>query len=234
MLKKVAAFVFVAMLFSSLFAKDFSQVKAGDKKDSVIKKVGTPSRTFSDGDNEYDIWIDGSKIWLVSFAKGIVDTEPSEIEEMFNALLEMKTAFSALGDAFDSISETVSETKSAVALPVENEDIINKIELTVVECKIYESWSGDNKLGYRIKLKNRSEKEITELEVVTYYRDKEGNIFFEDTVHPVSSYKSTKLKPNYSLFYPESSNSYHPISGIDLEEWDGGKVDFVITSVKTK
>lgn len=235
MKKKSLVFWVLSILISLVYAKDFSQIKKGDSKAVVIKKLGNPARSFLDGESEYDIWIDGDKIWVTSFFKNEVDSEPSEIEDLFTALLELKNAFSGLGELGDmNLTEDVQITEKSEESAKENDDLISKIEVSVVECKIYESWDGTKKLGFRIKLKNRSEKEISEVKVVTYYHDKEGNIFFEDTVYPVSDYSSVVFKPNYSIFYPESSDSYHPIKGIDLDEWDGGKVDFVIESVKVK
>ncbi|MBP5464714.1 MAG: hypothetical protein J6Y13_06040, partial [Treponema sp.] len=125
------------------------------------------------------------------------------------------------------------ESASVTPSPVD-QSLKDKVEITVTECKVFNKDYAPT-AGYRLKVKNRSEKEITKLTIVLYFYDKEGKVFFEDScvlVSPNSYSRPKMIKPNYSFLIPESSSTYCSVSGMDIDEWDEGKYSFEITELE--
>ena len=108
------------------------------------------------------------------------------------------------------------------------------ISVVVETAKIIETMFDGNKAGLRFKLKNNSEMTVTKLRITVYFLDHDGRRFFEDAYLVVNadSWSDPKvLKPNYSLKYPTDSSRYATADGLDLDEWDEGKIVFEVTEI---
>lgn len=237
--------VFLICLISfNLFSIDLSKIKIGDSKASLVKQYGTPFKEIKNGKFEYDVWLDKKDIWLASFEDDKVATEPMLLDDFLNTLLDLSNAFADLGNSFsnwnvddtsnystDAVSSTTKKTESAVKV---DKSLLKSIDITILECKIFNK-SYDPTPGYRLKVKNNSDKEISKLKIVLYFYDKKGKVFFENECTLIDSesyYNPKNLKPNYSTLVPESSSSFRSVSGMDIEEWDEGKVSLEVIELK--
>lgn len=243
-MKRFFSILIICLLSFNLFSVDLSKIKVGDSKASLVKQYGTPFKEIKNGKFEYDVWFDKKDIWLASFEDDKVATQPMLLDEFLNTLLDLSNAFSDLGNSFSdwnvddtsnssisSVSSTSTNTKPEVKI---DKSLLKSIDITVLECKIFNK-SYDPTPGYRLKVKNNSDKEISKLRIVLYFYDKKGKVFFENECTLIDSesyYNPKNLKPNYSTLVPESSSSFRSISGMDIEEWDEGKVSFEVIELK--
>lgn len=212
-----------------IFAQDFSCINEGDTKDFVIKELGNPFSSVKEGKHEYSFWIDDNNIWVITFSNSIVDVKAQKLEDLFTSLLELKDSFS-LDDYFsDNRFFDVDDNEYKI-----EESLIDNIEISILKCCVINK-DYNPKVGYRLKVKNNSNKEITKLVILLYFYDKDGKIFFEEksTLLDNNSYSTPEsLKPNYSVLIPKSSNMIRTVDGIDFEEWDEGKVSFKIIELE--
>ncbi len=243
-MKRLFSILIICLLSFNLFSVDLSKIKIGDSKASLVKQYGTPFKEIKNGKFEYDVWLDKKDIWLASFEDDKVATQPMLLDEFLNTLLDLSNAFSDLGNSFSdwNIEDTTSSSTASESSTTRKSEpdvkidksLLKSIDITVLECKIFNK-SYDPTPGYRLKVKNNSDKEITKLKIVLYFYDKKGKVFFENecTLIDSESYYNTKnLKPNYSTLVPESSSSFRSVSGMDIEEWDEGKVSFEVIELK--
>ena len=243
-MKRLLSIFVICLLSFNLFSVDLSKVKIGDSKSQVIKQFGTPLKEIKNGKFEYDVWADKKDIWMVSLEDGKVATDPCLLEDLLNTFLDISNAFADLGNSFSdwnvedssnvSTSSASSTTKKTEPEVKVDKSLLKSTEITILESTIINK-DYNPKAGYRLKVKNNGNKEITKLKIVLYFYDKKGKIFFEDscTLIDSDSYTGQKiLKPNYSVLIPESSSTYYTAKGIDLDEWDEGKVSFEVVELK--
>lgn len=243
-MKQLFSIFIICLLSFNLFSVDLSKIKIGDSKASLVKQYGTPFKEIKNGKFEYDVWLDKKDMWITSFENDKVATEPVMIEDFLNALLDLSNAFSELGNSFSdwNVADT-SSSSTAAESPTTNKtepdvkidkSLLKSIDITVLECKIFNK-SYDPTPGYRLKVKNNSDKEISKLRIVLYFYDKKGKVFFENECTLIDSesyYNPKNLKPNYSILVPESSSSFRSVSGMDIDEWNEGKVSFEVIELK--
>lgn len=243
-MKRLFSIFIICLLSFNLFSVDLSKIKIGDSKASLVKQYGTPFKEIKNGKFEYDVWVDKKDIWIASFEEDKVATQPMLLDEFLNKLLDISNAFSDLGNSFSdwnvedttssstaSESSTTKKTESDVKI---DKSLLKSIDITVLECKIFNK-SYDPTPGYRLKVKNNSDKEISKLKIVVYFYDKKGKIFFENECTLIDSesyYNPKNLKPNYSILVPESSSSFRSVSDMDIDEWNEGKVSFEVIELK--
>lgn len=243
-MKRFFSILIICLLSSNLFSVDLTTIKIGDSKTSVVKQFGTPFKEIKNGKFEYDVWVDKKDMWFTSFENDKVATEPVMIEDFLNALLDLSNAFSDLGNSFSdwnvddtsksSTATTSSTTKKTEPAEAVDKSILKSVDISILECEIFNK-DYSPKAGYRLKVKNNSNKEITKLKIILYFYDKKGKVFFEDSCTLINSegYSNPKnLKPNYSILIPESSSSFRSVSGMDIDEWDEGKVTFEVVELK--
>ncbi len=227
MLKKYFMFlIFICFCFFNLFAFDFSSIKAGESKTDIISRFGKPIKSIKESRTEFCIWEDSDEIWVISFTNEISDGEALKIEEFFKFFIEFGNIFSELNE-----NEKTLIKKQDMKI---DKTILDEIDINILECRIFNK-NYDPSVGYRLKVKNRSNKEISKLSIVLYFYDKNGEIFFEKKSNLIDSdsYTGAKiLKPNYSILIPESSGMIRTIEGIDIDEWDEGNVSFEIEELK--
>jgi hypothetical protein len=213
----------------NFFAQDFSSIAEGDTKNSVIKKLGDPFTTIKKDEFEYDIWIDKKDIWIISFYNSKVDAKSEKLDDLLTSFLDLKDTLSIIGNVSEENSSKSDEKEIKI-----DKNLIDKIEVTILECKVINK-DFNPEVGYRLKVKNKSDKEISKLVIVLYFYDKSGNVFFEEkaTLLEKNSYSAPEiLKPNYSVLIPKSSGLIRTVDGIDIEEWNEGKVSFEIIELK--
>ena len=243
-MKRLFSIFVICLLSFNLFSVDLSKVKIGDSKSQVIKQFGTPLKEIKNGKFEYDVWTDKKDIWLCSLENEKVATEPMLLDDFLNSLLDLSNAFSALGalnlsDTSDSSTSTVSSSTTSTKTKNESETKVDKSLLKTTEITFLESTiinkDFNPKAGFRLKIKNNGQKEITKLRVIIYFYDKKGKVFFDKEVTLIApdlySFPNI-LKPNYSVMVPESSLIYIVAEGMDIDEWDEGKVSFEVVELK--
>lgn len=231
-MKKLFSVTVISLLLFNLFSVDLSKAKIGDSKASVIKQYGTPFKEIKNGNFEYDVWFDKKDIWMVSFEDEKAVGEPIMFDDFLNSLMELRNSFASFSDSFTNNSNSINtETEQKENI---NRSLLKSIDITITECKIYNKTS-DPTAGYKLKVKNNSDKVITKLRICMYFYDKKGKIFFEDQCTLIDSeryYVPSNLKPNYSILIPEYSSSFYSVDGMDLDEWDEGKVTFEVTELQ--
>ena len=93
------------------------------------------------------------------------------LDDFLNSLLELSNAFSALGDlnfsdTANSSTSSVSSTKAKTETEVKiDKSLLKSIDITVTECKIFNK-SYDPTPGYKLKVKNNSDKLVSKLKIV--------------------------------------------------------------------
>ena len=243
-MKHLFSILIICLLSFNLFSVDLSKIKIGDSKASLVKQYGTPFKEIKNGKFEYDVWVDKKDIWIASFEEDKVATQPMLLDEFLNKLLDISNAFSDLGNSFSewNVADTSSSSTAAESSTTKktepdvkiDKSLLKSIDITVLECKIFNK-SYDPTPGYRLKVKNNSDKEISKLRIVIYFYDKKGKVFFENECTLIDSesyYNPKNLKPNYSTLVPESSSSFRSVSGMDIDEWNEGKVSFEVIELK--
>jgi hypothetical protein len=152
-------------------------------------------------------------------------------------LLNLASAFSNMSS--DGITAPAASTPtSKETLGTQNaqkeQTVKDLLQVDVVDAKIIETWSNERKAGYKLKIKNNSGEIVYGLDITVYFYDKDGKVFFEQTLSPVNSASWTNktiLKPNYSMLYPAGENEYVTADGMDIDEWDEGKIKVEISKV---
>lgn len=243
-MKRFFSILITCLLSFNLFAVDLSKVKIGDSKVQVVKQFGTPLKEIKNGKFEYDVWTDKNDIWMVSFENDKVATDPCLIEDLLNTFLDISNAFSDLGNSLSdwnieassnaTTSSESSSTKKTESAEKVDKSLLKSIDIKILECFIINK-DYNPKAGYRLKVKNNGSKEITKLKIVLYFYDKKGKVFFENncTLIDADSYSGPKnLKPNYSVLIPENTSTFYTAQGMDLDEWDEGKVTFEVIELK--
>lgn len=222
----------VSLLLFNLFSVDLSKIKVGDSKDYVIKQYGTPFNEIKNGKYEYALWLDKKDIWMVSFEDEKLISEPIMLDDFLNSLMDLRNAFDDLADSYTTNPNSyVTETEQKEKI---DKTLLKSIDIKITECKIYNK-TYDSTAGYKLKVKNNSDKIITKLTIVIYFYDKKGKIFYEDQCPLIDSESfsiPSNLKPNYSVIIPEYSSSYYSVKGMDIDEWDEGKVTFEVIELE--
>ena len=108
--------------------------------------------------------------------------------------------------------------------------IQNYLQLFEIEAKIINTFGDEKKPGVRYAIKNLGSEALTEIKVVIYFLDENGNPFFEKAGFPVSeySYDLKILKPNYT--YRMDKDNYNVFDNLG-DEWSG-KVKIEIVDIE--
>lgn len=232
-MKKV--FVLFILSFFSLFcfSLDFSKIKEGMSKKEIVTTYGEPFKIIKDSNSEIDLWITKKNIYLVYFTNEISDGEATKIDDILSGILSLKNTFSGLSDLYSENNKTEISPKKEENIDSKiDKSILKDIDIKFLDCSIHES-SYDKDIGYSLKVKNRSNKEISKLTIRIFFYDKTGKVFFETDHSLLNDYSTPRtLKPNYSALFPESSSSYYYVRGIDIDEWNEGKYSFKIIELE--
>ena len=222
------------------YSQQFQKVTEGTSKAEVLKLLGNPTKKLvgADKSTECYIWILKSEAWLVYFKDSKTTGTATNLETLLRGLMDLETSFSSIGSNGNSQSSLTAGADSqpdvAAKLTAREAAAKDQIQIDVVDSKRIETWDNQLQAGSRFRIKNSSNETISELDIVVYYYDKGGKIFFEQTFYPVinGSYTSTGvLKPNYSIMYPPESDHYMTASGMDLDEWDEGNIKVEISKI---
>lgn len=228
----------VLLLAIPMYAQDFSKIKMDMNRNDVYKAVGNPIKKILGKDPTTDcaVWVIKDKIWLLFFKDGKSMGEAQLLDDMVKGLLDLASILSETSPQDGAPPGGVTKDSGAEKPTNFNTDKVKSdILVEVIEAKSFKSWSDDLVAGVRLKIKNNSKETIYKLEITVYYYDRSGNVFFEDKMTPVNSESWTDptiLKPNYSLVYPSEAGTFATASGIDLDEWDEGKVSIEITELQ--
>jgi len=245
---KKAFLIFTCLLITiPIYGQDFQKIKEGISKEEIIKEVGKPSRVIKvqkiEG-YEYWLWYKKGNTWLLLMENEKSAGEAITLEELLTGLLEMA---SSLGESFQLEEHGGREvgTNKEKEIPNKSENkVMNKqtasvtenIDISVLDARIIKTILEERKAGFRLKIKNNSNKTIYRMEIVVYFFDKNGKIFYEESRVPVNSesWDSIILKPNYSVIYPEADeNVYSTVDKMDIDEWDEGKIKVEIFKIET-
>ncbi len=169
------------------------------------------------------------------------ETETKALPCMLACALESST----LGSADASEPPTV-ETPEAPEAPEARElsrDELREVNaaehggditIEVQEARLIQS-RGTELPAFRIRLTNDSELTLTYLKVTATWISSEGNPIGESD-HPVllvSDYSTdSPMRPGFVLSYPERANRYSTNEGLPADLWEGGTVQFEVTSLE--
>ncbi len=123
----------------------------------------------------------------------------------------------------------------ALAKNAEKKSCIEKISIYGAEAKRINTFLEGEKLGIRCNLKNNSNKTLNKVEVTAYFKNKSGEIIFEERWLPVlvSQYNfignNEPLKPN--RIYEMKIGNYHCLDG-ELRDAVLNKTEFKVTDVE--
>lgn len=119
----------------------------------------------------------------------------------------------------------------------EKDDYIEKyIDIYSVKAAYMDSLLDGKVAGLTFKIKNKGKKTITKLEITFYYKNKNGDIIYDNSYTPIDSsniYVGTgtekELKPNY-IWQLESDKFYQDKKV--PKEWKEGSIEYKITSIE--
>ena len=108
--------------------------------------------------------------------------------------------------------------------------IQNYLQLFEIEAKIINTYGDEKKPAVRYAIKNIGSEALTEIKVVIYFLDENGNPFLEKAGFPVSEYSFDLkiLKPNYT--YRMDKGNYNVFDNLG-DEWSG-KVKIEIVDIE--
>lgn len=118
---------------------------------------------------------------------------------------------------------SVAVAHDAPETPKEKNDYIeNHLVLLEVEASRINTYIGENIPAVRYAIKNTGQETLTEVKVIVYFLDENGQRFFEESYYPVlvSEYNldGKPLKPNYT--YRMETNKWMTIKTLG-DEWSG-------------
>jgi hypothetical protein len=239
-MKKNIIFIFVVLIIGNLFGQDYKTIKEGMPKDQVTELLGNPTKvvTSEDQKTECYIWIANKNAWYVLIQDNKTIGTAVSLEEMIMGILDMFSSVSNMNLFDNNQPESITQQEGLENVTSEEAKETaakNLIQITTLDSRIIKTWGDKREAGCRFKIKNNSSETIYNLELTIYYYDKNGKVFFENTINPISnsSYSSTidALKPNYSLMYPADQSNYITASGVDIDEWDEGKITVEIKKI---
>jgi hypothetical protein len=107
----------------------------------------------------------------------------------------------------------------------------DKLELYEVQAGTYDSVLDGSVPGLRFKIKNKGDKDLKELAVTAYFKDKDGTIIHDETYYPVTkhSYSGSKELKAGQIWQLERGKFYQVKSM--PKEWDGSSVIMSFTKV---
>lgn len=238
-MKSLLLSVCICLFPVMIFAQDFQKIKENMSKAEVVRLLGNPTKKLKGDDpkNECYVWFKKDSAWIVYFAENKTTGSATSIEDLLKGLLNLASAFSNL-NSDSTITPAASTLASKGGLDTQNaqkeQAVKDLLQVEIVDAKIIETWGNDRKAGCRFKIKNNSETIVYGLDITVYFYDKDGKVFFEQTLYPVNSASWTNktiLKPNYSILYPSGENEYMTADGMYIDEWDEGKIKVEISKV---
>ena len=121
-------------------------------------------------------------------------------------------------------------------LQEKKEYINNKIKVYDVKAKYMDSLLDGRVPGLIFKIKNNGKKTLSKLEITFYYKNKKGDIIYENSYTPIDSsniYVGTgtekELKPNY--VWQLESDKFYTDKKVP-KEWKEGSIEYKITNIE--
>lgn len=140
------------------------------------------------------------------------------------ALLLKAKAISSDGSTIDDL---ISNLDKEIAEDKAMNEYVDKVQIFDVAAKYYEGNDGSVP-GITFKIRNVGNRELTEIDIIVYFKDKSGNTIAEKTYYPVLPSKSS-LKPGY-IWQIERGKFYSASSVSD--EWKTGSVAVNVALLK--
>lgn len=242
--EKIAGELMVS-LFSKMFSDNLDENEMASKIEEKYKDEEIPLTTKTDTMNlvKDD---DGWKIYLNWKQEKLEKEREEKIEKLLTEAKELKKEKKLNGalDKYEQVLELdskmvdaiegIEETKDEIALFQLKQEYIEKVQLYDLEAKYHENMFTGKEPGIRFKIKNNGDKTLKEVEVTVYFKDKNGEIVFEEDYHPVlvSEYSFTDskpLKPNY--VWSMGKYKYYSAESVP-SEWKEGAVTAKITNIE--
>ena len=119
----------------------------------------------------------------------------------------------------------------------EKQDYIKKhIEVYSIKAAYMDSLIDGRVAGLTFKIKNKGKKTLTKLEITFNYKNKNGDIIYDNSYTPINSsniYVGTgtekELKPNY--IWQLESDKFYPDKKVP-KEWKEGSIEYKITNIE--
>lgn len=190
---------------------------------------------------------DGWKVYLDWKTEKLKKERQSKIQALLSEAEELKKTKKLYGavekykqileldSGMAGVKEALEKTKKELKLFKEKQAYIKNVVLYDLKAKYYETYLEDKVPGVEFKIKNNSDKTLTEVEVTVYFKDENGGIIAEEDYHPVlvSEYSfgddNKPLKPNY-IWQLEEGKFYK--AGSVPSEWKEGAVSAKITNIE--
>jgi len=130
--------------------------------------------------------------------------------------------------------EALNETESEIAEQKEKQDYIQFVTLFDFEARRIDTYSDKGLPAVTFAVKNEGNRTLNKVEVTVYFKDENGNTFFEEDYFPVlvSSYSLSNnkpLKPNY--VQRQEKGKYYTIKELG-DEWKAGAAEALVTDIE--
>tara|TARA_Y100000310_G_scaffold284906_1_gene307987 strand:+ start:1672 stop:2538 length:867 start_codon:yes stop_codon:yes gene_type:complete len=150
----------------------------------------------------------------------------------FRLAIEKYNEISTYESGSEVAKQGLKDTMQAAIKFQEKMEYINDIQVTEFIAKRINSWKGAGTPAVRIGLKNNGNKSLSEVKFIVYFKNKFGDIIYEDTLYPVSASSYSRNKPLKPGYVSEmSEGSFYSIDS-SLSEWQEGSVEFKIDNIE--
>ena len=108
----------------------------------------------------------------------------------------------------------------------------NMIEIYDLKAEVHQSILDGATPGILFKIKNKGDKNLSEVVVTAYFKDKAGKVIYEQKYNPISSksYDGAKELKAEQIWQIERGKFYKAVSL--PQEWDGSSVLMEVTNIK--
>lgn len=183
---------------------------------------------------------DGKKIVINGSTEETYYESIQKIRHLDDLTTEFQSAYSFLKDDKKKFYKEINGStigqiiEKAKRIKNEQKGYTKKVKLYDVTAKKYTTYLKENVPGVKFKLKNLGNRTLSNVEVTFYFKNKEGNIIFEEDYNPVyvGSYSSSSnkpLKPGY--IWSQERDTFYKAEEVP-DEWKVGSFDAQVTKVE--
>lgn len=153
----------------------------------------------------------------------------------FEEALARYKAMSEISSGVEAAEEGIAKTTKQMEDFTEKIGYLDKVEITEFVAKRIDTYSKKDVPAVRISLKNTGDRSLDKVKVVVYFKDKNGDVIFEEDFHPVlvSSYSfgrdNKPLKPGY--IKEMEKERYYTLES-PLSEWEAGKATAKVVDIE--
>ena len=153
----------------------------------------------------------------------------------FEEAISKYKALSEIPSGVAAAEVGIEKTTKAMVEFKEKMNYIDKVEITEFVAQRIDTYLEKDIPAVRISLKNKGDRSLDKVEVVVYFKDKDGKNIFEENYHPVfvSEYSfegdNKPLKPGYVK--EMEKGKYYTLKSA-LSEWQEGKATAKVVDIE--